>query len=256
MTTVIGIDWSGDATKAAEKIWCATIVDGEIREIRNGRDAMAVEEYLLQQAELDEELFVGLDFGFSLPAWYLSERDWTPQELWREALDESATWRQPAEPFYGLKTRYNRERGTPLRVTDERMNSSSVFQVRGIGSVGTGSIGGMPLLANLKAHGFSIWPFTGQRAPLAIEIYPRACLDEPVVKTRPHARRCYLATRVSERWLDLAVATDDAFDATIAALAMWNHIDDLRALPVLGEPYVSEGLIWSPRWRTRHRIDL
>ena len=58
----------------------------------------------------------------------------------------------------------------------------STFQIGGAGSVGTGSVRGFPILARLRAGGFTIWPFdVAPTPPVAVEIYPRA-LTGAVVK--------------------------------------------------------------------------
>jgi hypothetical protein len=82
-----------------------------------------------------------------------------------------------------------------------------------------------------------------------VEIYPRA-LTGPVVKRDPAARRTYLEARYPElpaQLRDLAVASEDAFDAAVSALVMSGHEAALRSLPALDEPVaLREGWVWIP----------
>jgi len=49
-------------------------------------------------------------------------------------------------------------------------------------------------------------------------------------------------------YLELAASTEDAFDATVSALVMAEHVDELRHLPPIHDPTsLKEGLIWQPR---------
>ena len=129
----------------------------------------------------------------------------------------------------------------------------SVFQIGGAGTVGTGSIRGMPVLDALHTSGARIWPFVGGGGkPLVVEIYPRL-LTGKVRKSDPAERHKLLAEcypRLQPEHVRLAVASEDAFDATVSALVMIEHIDDLRALPEEHDPELClEGRIWHPGWR-------
>jgi len=46
---------------------------------------------LIAEAHRDPNLIVGFDFAFSLPAWYLQERQLTPRQLWALVADEALT---------------------------------------------------------------------------------------------------------------------------------------------------------------------
>jgi hypothetical protein len=126
----------------------------------------------------------------------------------------------------------------------------STFQVGGNGSVGTGSIRGWPVLARLRRNGFAIWPFDRGRVPLAVEVYPRACTGA-VVKTDVRQRAALLDRQfpgLDRKLRDLAVASDDAFDAAVTALVMAEHADELVSLPRPEHPSARlEGWVWVPR---------
>ncbi len=86
---VIAIDWSGAKSGARRKIWLAEARVGrdgsepEIVRLECGRSRREIERHLLEEAEREPELIVGLDFAFSLPAWFLREHELTTaRELW------------------------------------------------------------------------------------------------------------------------------------------------------------------------------
>jgi hypothetical protein len=128
-----------------------------------------------------------------------------------------------------------------------------VFQIGGAGAVGTGSIRGMPMLHRLHAAGLRIWPYDDSGAPTVVETYPRR-LTGTVTKSSGAARARYVAdhaSSVEERHLELARASEDAFDALISALTMWEHVEELRVLPPpRDETMRLEGAIWYPGWDT------
>jgi hypothetical protein len=126
----------------------------------------------------------------------------------------------------------------------------STFQIGGAGSVGTGSVRGWPALIRLREAGFAIWPFDLPASPpVAVEIYPRL-FTGPVVKSSASARADLLDARypaLPPRLRDHAVASEDAFDAAVSALAMSRHEDELRALPQVDDDMGRrEGRVWTP----------
>jgi len=258
---VIAIDWSGDAKHASEKIWVAVVEEGVLTELRNGRSPSDIVGFLDELATNDPSVIVGFDFAFSFPCWF-AETFGTAQDVWAAIGKESfPDWRNEVPPFFGTTNPQYAGSGTQWRLTDLAMRSKSVFKVSGVGSVGTGSIRGMPILTQLSSRGFSIWPFMPPALPLVVEIYPRACLvperarncQPRFSKTNPLHRRQYFAEVLSGVWLDLATSTEDAFDAATAALAMWDGRHDLESLrEITEETLLREGIIWSPRWRTVH----
>lgn len=207
---------------------------------------------------------VGLDFSFSLPAWWMRQQGFSDVgQLWRAAAEEGETWlRDCRPPFWGRPSRTRPDdRGQPsLRLTERLappvggLRPKSTFQVGGAGSPGTGSIRGMPMLARLREQGFCIWPFSPPGWPLALEIWPRL-LTGPVRKSDPIARRRYLEARretsrtrpVDPETEALAASSEDAFDAAVSALALCAGLRSLDDLPASLPPEAGlEGWMWVP----------
>jgi hypothetical protein len=195
---VIAVDWSGARTGAARKIWLAEVADGRLRRLESGRDREALTRLLIDEAEQNPDLIVGLDFAFSFLHWCLQERGLdSVRALWELATEEGENWLADCEPpFWGRPGR-GRPDHEGLRRTDldvKRRYSSqpkSPFQIGGAGAVGTMSIRGMPFLATLKDAGFNIWPFDPPRPPVVVEIYPRL-LTGDLVKSDPAARALHI----------------------------------------------------------------
>ncbi|MFD4251518.1 hypothetical protein ACFWQL_17435 [Amycolatopsis thermoflava] len=90
MARVVAVDWSGRAGPAQRRvIWVAEVAGGELVRLENGRSREEVVDWLIGTATPD--LVVGLDFAFSLPAWYLRERGLTARGLWAALAEESLT---------------------------------------------------------------------------------------------------------------------------------------------------------------------
>ncbi len=266
--SILAIDWSGAKQGAKRKIWLAEVAGGRLVRLERGRGREEIVEHLAALRRRGEGLVVGIDFAFSLPAWYVESLGAaSAPELWDwlagGRADEILTACDP--PFWGRPGRRRPEPapGDPLRWTDAVTNAGqgiapkSVFQIGGAGAVGTGSLRGMCSLRDLRAAGFAVWPFDAPQLPLVIEIYPRA-LTGPVVKSRVEARREHLRRyrdRMPSSALDDAERSDDAFDAAVSALEMWAQRDDLLSLPpVSDERLRTEGIIWQPGWRERHGV--
>jgi hypothetical protein len=261
----IAVDWSGRRHGAARFIWAAQVAGGELLGLANGRRREAVGDWLVDAALATPELAVGLDFAFSLPAWFLAEQGLAAApELWELASARGEEWLAArASPFWGGgpgRRRPDLGRRAHFRATDREtaptgpgIQPKSPFQVGGAGSVGTGSLRGMPLLRRLRQEGFSVWPFDDAPGwPRVVEIYPRA-LTGPVCKSDPGAREAHLALLGWPPDPALragAAASDDAFDAALSARAMDRHWDRLAALPPIPEPRRAaarlEGWIWLP----------
>jgi hypothetical protein len=167
--------------------------------------------------------------------------------------DAEALLKACEPPFWGRPGTRAQALGPGLRETEAGAPATpkSVFQIGGAGAVGTGSLRGMPHLADLADAGFAIWPFDDPRAPMAVEIYPRA-LTGPVLKSRHRARREYLARRFPDQdavMRERAAGSEDAFDAAVSALVMARHREELAALPPVppGSRLRLEGAIWTPR---------
>ncbi len=253
-------DWSGARNGVRKKLWLAEADAGRLVRLEAGRDRDELVRYLAERVQQTSELVVGLDFSFSLPAWFMAEHGYQDaSELWAFVARDGERWIDecPA-PFWG-KRGTRRPAGDPARSFFRRTESDrvpmrgilpkSTFQLAGPGAVGVGSLRGMPYLSVLRAHGFSIWPFDPPRLPLVVEIYPR-WLTGPVRKSNPSARRLYLSTHLageSAALLELAASSEDAFDAAVSALRMSREAFSFARLPSCDEPiWRLEGRIWRP----------
>jgi hypothetical protein len=255
--SVLAVDWSGRRTGEARHLWTAEAADGVLLHLEAGRTRDQLVDELLARVARGEQLVVGFDFSFSLPAWFLdAEGHAHAPDLWAAASTDGERWlRDCPPPFWGRPGRGRPAGQEPFRVTEARLAAvggirpKSTFQIGGAGSVGTGSVRGFPALARLRAGGFAIWPFDAPAAPpVAVEIYPRA-LTGAVVKRDPAARIAYLDRRypgLSAPMRDLAVASEDAFDAAVAALVMSGHETALRTLAPRADPAARrEGWVWT-----------
>jgi hypothetical protein len=256
---ILAVDWSGRQSGERPAIVAALVDEGRLVEVRSGRSRSEVVEAALESARDDDRLVVGLDFAFSFPAWFLEERGFhSALELWDAAAVQGEEWLARCDPpFYGRAGRWfptlpvdRLFRRTELAVPAVAgIRPKPVFKIGLQGNVGTGAIRGMPYLARLHHAGFHIWPFDPPGWPRAIEIYPRL-LTGPVDKARPAARSQYLNTvpwTIDASLKAAAQASEDAFDATVSALRMWDLRSDLEALPAVIDPVVRlEGWIWLP----------
>ena len=248
MTRYLAIDWSGSLAGSAARTWIAAVEDGRLVELTGGLTRTQVVDNLLDRGG---PLVVGLDFGFSFPSWYVERLGCrSAPDLWALVEAQGERWLAACErPLWG---RPGRPRGPEeqLRRTEREVGSrpKSVFQVGGAGSVGTGSIRGMPALARLRAGGFAIWPFDPPGPAIALEIYPRL-LTGAGPKSRQGWRAAYLDDL---GWPEpalrpLAAASEDAFDAAVSAYRMWQHAAELSTLPrPRDDTDRLEGRIWEP----------
>jgi hypothetical protein len=214
-----------------------------------------VSDHLIALADGGARIIAGLDFAFSMPAWFMRQRGFSSAPmLWqRLAAGAAERWLAACEPpFWGRPGR-PRPGGMSagLRLTDARAGAKSVFQVGGAGAVGTGSLRGMCELHRLRAAGFHVWPFDAPALPLLIEIYPRTWTRGVVVSSR-EARERQVADRARQLAPAIArqaIESDDAFDAVMAALGMDACRDELLSLPAVRHPQLRlEGAIWQPGW--------
>ena len=257
---VVAIDWSGSVTGERRHLWVAVVVGGNLVRLERGHRRADVPTILRGITdEVGARVAVGLDFAFGLPAWFALDRGCaTGPDLWALARAEGETWlRECDPPFWGRpgRRRPYADPAVGMRATDataRRVGSSgpkSVFQIGGAGAVGTGSIRGMPVLAELRASGFSIWPFDPPGWPVVVEVYPRH-FTGPVVKSDRDARANHLERTwpdMPARFRDEARGGDDAFDAALTARGMWEARKAFASLPVVGDPVNRlEGLIWDP----------
>jgi hypothetical protein len=255
--SVVAVDWSGRRSGERRHLWWAEAHAGVLLRLEAGRTRTEVTDELVERAGDLPGVVVGFDFSFSLPAWFLRQRGYScARDLWDAATVQGEDWLRACEPpFWGRPGRGRPALPAHLRDTEAAVAAvggirpKSSFQVGGAGSVGTGSVRGFPTLARLQDAGYAIWPFDEPAsAPVAVEIWPRT-FTGPVVKSDPAARAAHLDAH--EHDLDagreLAVRSEDAFDAAVSAVVMSRHEDELRALPALdGSETRYEGCVWSP----------
>lgn len=258
---VLAVDWSGDARHADRRIRVAEAAPGRLVSVRGGLDRGGVGDLLLALAREPGPVVVGMDFSFGLPGWFAREhRCPTLPQVWALAATHGERWlRECPAPFWG-RPRTRRppaDAGRPLlRRTEQAarergLRPLSTFQVGGAGAVGTGSIRGMALLGRWRDAGVGVWPLDPAPAVsgvLLTEVYPRA-MTGPVVKSSAAARAAHVAAdpRVPPGLRDDVVATEDAFDAALAALGMAEHVGELAALTASTDPTDRlEGRMWLP----------
>jgi predicted nuclease with RNAse H fold len=243
---VMAVDWSGRAGAGqAESIWVAEVSGGRLVDLRSGRGREDVIAYLIEAAGQHESLVVGLDFAFSLPAWWLREQGFaTVRDLW---ADSERLLRDRPAPFWGAPGSLALPVERRFRRTEAALRpAKSVFQLAGPGAVGVGSLRGMPHLLELSQR-FSFWPFDPPSSHQVLEIYPRA-LTGPVSKGRWRERHAYLERHVAGMpYLERAAGSEDAFDAAVSALVMGANVESLAALRQAADPTeLLEGRIWVP----------
>jgi hypothetical protein len=216
----MAVDWSGRRLGAGRHIWLAEAGAGGLTRLESGRDRERLGDELIDAADHDPDLVVGLDFAFSFPLWFLDGLGVDSALDVAAELTESWLVACPP-PFWG---RAGRRRGEEIQFRETELHlrrtlgvrPTSIFQIGGAGAVGTGSLRGLPLLVRLRAAGFAIWPFDAPRPPTVVEIYPRL-FTGPLVKGRREAREEY----GRRHGLPPEVAlTEDSLDAAVSALAL------------------------------------
>lgn len=221
---MIAVDWSGALGPHRRRLWVA-VTDGQgtVVELDPATREEAAER-ILDAAGCCPELVAGIDFSFSLPGWWLSACGiTTAPELWGDPRRLEG-WLDACEPpFWGRPGR--RRPPGPLEAGYRRTELAvsprprSTFQVGGAGSVGTGSLRGMPVLARLREAGMTVWPFESWRTPAVVEVWPRLAIGQ-LVKSDPAARLCWVRSqghRLSPAAATAAASSPDALDAAAAA---------------------------------------
>ena len=252
---ILAVDWSGARTREQRAIWLAEAIDGLLVRLEGGRSREQAVDHLLEEAEGDADLVVGLDFAFSLPEWFLRARGIADvSSAWDLVSHEAEAWlRDPQPPFWRTRRPVGQVafRRTELECSGR---PKSVFQLVGAGQVGTGSLRGIPFLPLLRER-FAIWPFDSPRLPLLVEIYPRLYLHHGVStgrfrRTHGQSPRVLTVGTASGASPRLHLATVDgeypnehARDAAAAALAMSRWPGDWSRLP-RDPAYALEGRIW------------
>lgn len=251
----IAVDWSGNAG-SSHALVAARAAGGRLLEVVTGLGREEMVEWVI--ARDVAPLVVGLDFCFSLPRWFLANNGLSHvSSLWRLVAEEGESWlSECAPPFWGRPgKRRPASEAAQLRRTEAEVapvagvRPKSPFQIGGAGSVGTGSVRGMPFLLRLAEAGFHIWPFSPAGGRTVVEIWPRA-LTGPVVKRDPAARAermRELCGPLDDTLVEKALATEDGFDAAASALVMSRHLPGLARLPsARDEVALLEGEIWLP----------
>jgi hypothetical protein len=257
----VAVDWSGSLASVRAHLWLAEAGPPGLTRLECGYDRDELVLHLVELAAEDPRLVVGLDFAFSFPRWHLRQLGvGSGRELWDRAACDGERWLERCEPPFWGKVGRPRPRSpegcSPYRATESEelpvggIGPKSVFQVGGAGTVGTGSIRGMPYLARLQDAGFAIWPFDRARLPLVVEIYPRY-LTGPVDKSSRVARELYLEAhhaREPRQLLARAGKSQDAFDAAVSAVAMHRCAADFARLARRRRSALDrlEGRIWRP----------
>jgi hypothetical protein len=257
MRTIV-VDWSGRAKNESAYIWLAEALDGELVRLESGRTRATVIAELVRYAteliETNEQCLIGLDFSFSFPAWFIRKHNCAnATEMWPIVAEHGETWlRECKPPLWGRPGKPRPAGPEQFRQTEHDTESvhgispKSTFQIGGAGSVGTGSIRGMPFLPLLQAAGCAIWPFDPPKTITVCEVYPRLSTG-PVVKSSIDARRAYFHARAMPLH-PTATESEDAFDAffsalTISSLPSWSFP---QHVPADGTAEL-EGMIFDPR---------
>jgi hypothetical protein len=251
------VDWSGARSGAAQRIWLGHVRAGRLFALRNGRTREHVIDHLLTlRTECPEGLMVGLDFSFSFPLWFLESQGYADiSAVWDGVAHEGPQWLARCEPpFWGRPGRPKPSLPEHLRDAEKRLvapgvHPKSVFQIGGAGTVGTGSIRGMPLLRLLRLGGFGIWPFDPPSAYQVVELYPRL-MTGPVHKRNAMARANYLDAcqwQLRPEHTQSMLKSEDAFDAGVSALVLAEQQPEAPHLPPSIDPQILlEGDIWPP----------
>ncbi len=261
VSACIAVDWSGSISEVRSRLWLAEARGGRLVRVECGRDRADVVRHLIECARREPRLVIGLDFAFSFPRWFVDELGArSGREVWEAVAREGEGWLERCPPpFWGKPDRPRPPRvegRSGWRATEGAclpvggIGPKSVFQVGGAGSVGTGSLRGMPFLRELQDAGIAVWPFDRARLPMAVEIYPRY-LTGRVNKSSPAERSLYLQSRhrrESEELLDRAASSEDAFDAAVSAACMQRFSRDFGRIARTCRSALdrTEGRIWSP----------
>lgn len=257
----VAVDWSGALTTVRARLWLAEARTNGLVRVECGYTRKELVDELIECARRDPRLVVGLGFAFAFPLWFQEQLGLpTAREQWLHVAREGEDWlaRCPA-PFWGrplFRKPHFPAHHSEWRATESEhppvggIGPKSVFQIGGAGSVGTGSLRGMPQLARLQDAGFAIWPFDRPRLPLVVEIYPRY-LSGAVDKSNGAARALYLEAHLASEpraLLEQAASCEDAFDAAVSAVSMQRFARDFARLARARRSAVErrEGRIWVP----------
>ncbi len=227
--TVVAIDWSGARAPSAQRRTIAiAVVDRGRLTVSSGRTRDETIDFV---AALPAPLVVGFDFSFGFPSWVCEWHELADGvDLWPLVAAQGEDWlASRAAPFHGYVAGDRPRDIELLRVAERRVRAKSTFQSNGAGTVGTGSVRGMPYLLRLRDAGFAIWPFDDATDRTAVEIYPSAL------------------RRLRNGGSTRDYATEHERDAAESALVMWGHRSALTALAATADPVTRlEGDVWLP----------
>jgi hypothetical protein len=226
--TVVGVDWSGakDPVSQRNGTWAAIAVGGCVVRVEPGTR----EEVMGLIDSLDGSVLVGLDFAPTFPRWFVTDHLGCPDvySLWERVAADGERWLAGCPPPFWGRTGTKKTAGglAVHRACELAVGAKSVFQIAGAGSVGTGSIRGMPWLSWLRERHWAVWPFDAPGPRTVVEAYPRVAKGRASF-TDPVVRREFLAP-VPQHHLGpvprgAAIASEDAFDAVVTALALWQQ---------------------------------
>ena len=298
---LIAVDWSGRIDAAGQRrhiwagIWTRSAESKVTVKLEAGRTREEVGDWLIELARETPRMVVSIDCCFSFPAWFLEEHgcadmfafwhkanaglaeQWLAREGDAIARDERF-WGKPhkrPEQFsgegyrrmfrfadYDNKIAQALEGGDAERAAKMRgITPKSPFQIGGSGSVGTGSLRAMAILAQLHEAGFCVWPLQSSAIdakspkPLLLEMYTRL-MTGPVAKSNADARKQYLAEKrktdelyapVTRPIIAKALGSEDAFDALVSAIEMSRYAYAFAKLRATSDPELQrEGLTWRP----------
>jgi hypothetical protein len=254
---VVAVDWSGAARGSAKHIWSAHVRRGALIALESERErSEVIDDLVALRSSSPDGLCVGLDFSFSFPAWFVRQQGCRDAEdVWSLVAQQGEGWLAAcAPPFWGRPGHPRPELPEHLRRAERHatvagISAKSTFQIGGVGSVGTGSLRGMPHLSQLRQAGFSIWPFHPTAPHTVMEIYPRLCTG-PVHKSNRQHRAAYLRAApwpIPPPFMKRMIESEDAFDAGISALVMDQHTGELARLGPTSDPVTRlEGDVWRP----------
>ena len=226
----LAVDWSGARAPGAQRraIWVAEAIDGVLSRLSGGFTRDEAVDAVLRGAH--PGVVVGFDFSFSFPRWFVDAIGAADGPgAWEVVAAEGEAWLEAcAPPFWGRPGRPcpPTDPGRPAwrRTETGPLRPKSTFQVGGAGSVGTGSVRGMPHLRRLRDGGVAVWPFDepDPGRPVAAEVYPRWATG-PVRKASAVARAAHVAglgAAVPPRFEKAVTSCEDAFDAACTAVVL------------------------------------
>ena len=282
---VLGVDWSGAATRRGQQIYIAELVrNGEegwaLRSLARAANRDAVGDFLGGQCLTPaggwtdvllpeppapgETVVAGLDFAFGFPASFKLPgvgEDWRWEDLvaWCATQDEAEKLDEALLADPDARSQFRLPGGpkveTTRRVTETAAaalgyHPDSVLNLVGGRQVGRGSIRGLPIIERLREPGdVAVWPFdpAGEASLTLIEVFPRLSLTAPGSKEDPPTRVAQVAT-----WRDQGLLFEG--DTDYLAAASPDGLDAVAAalglatLKELAAPAVPPGVLAREGW--------